>query len=162
LLETYSPDNVRVRAVEARNAELQRQMDELRVRPQGDDSKANGTKFAYPAASQLPALGLTYYALQRRVLTQEELWEALTKEYEAAKVQEAAELPEVRVLDPANVPQRKSGPNRRLIVIVGTMISCALACLCVFAVGIWEGMDPEDEPKKLLFEAFGKILHSRP
>ena len=70
--------------------------------------------------SELPALGLTYYDLDRKMRVEEALWEALTKQYEAAKVEEAAEIPTVHVLDVANIPERKSAPSRRSIVATGT------------------------------------------
>ena len=50
---------------------------------------------------------------------QEAVFETLTQEYEMAKVQEAKEIPSVKVLDPPNVPERKSFPPRTLIVLAG-------------------------------------------
>ena len=72
------------------------------------------------------------------MLVEEALWEALTKQYEAAKVQEAKEIPTVRVLDVANVPQRKSSPARSDIVIFGAMLSLFAACISVLAMSAWE------------------------
>ena len=40
-------------------------------------------------------LGLTYYDLERKMRVEEALWEALTRQYEAAKVEEAEEIPTV-------------------------------------------------------------------
>ena len=41
---------------------------------------------------------------------QEAVFETLTKQYELAKVEEARETPSVKVLDVADVPERKSYP----------------------------------------------------
>jgi hypothetical protein len=89
----------------------------------------------------------------------EALWEALTKQYETAKVEEAAETPTVRVLDTANVPERKSGPHRSMILMVGGLLSLLAACASVLALSIWEGMAPEDEPKKLICETAGAVMN---
>ena len=121
----------------------------------------NTSDSPYPTADQLPALGLTYYDLERKMRVDEALWEALTKQYESAKVEEAAEIPTVHVLDVANIPERKSGPSRRLIVELGALLSVALACLVVLMGMIWEGMDPEGDTKLLVRDAAGSALDSR-
>jgi capsule polysaccharide export protein KpsE/RkpR len=110
LRQSYSDDNVRVRAARARIAELERQIDKMMGSTAETRSAASNS--AYPSVSELPALGLTYSDLARKTRVEEVLWEALTKQYEAAKVQEAKEIPTVRVLDVADVPERKSSPIR--------------------------------------------------
>jgi len=161
LRQTYSEDNARVRAVEARNTELQRQIDEMDGRHQGSGSDGNANTSGYPSADQLPALGLTYYDLERKMRVDEALWEALTKQYETAKVEEAEQIPTVRVLDAANVPQRKSGPSRRLIMMIGALLSLLAAFISVLAGTFWEEMDPEEEPKKLIGEVIGALRFRR-
>ena len=150
LRQTYSQDNVKIRSAQARIAELQRQID--KVMGSTDDLTLDADDSAYPSVSELPALGLTYYDLERKMKVEEVLWEALTKQYEAARVQEAKEIPTVRVLDAANVPQRKSSPGRSLIVILGTILSLFAACILVLATSFWEEMDAQDERKELVTE----------
>ncbi len=161
LQQVYSESNSKVRALEAHNAELQRELDKMGGVSQGKSANADTNKSPYPSAEELPSLGLTYYDLERKVRIQEELWEALTKQYEAAKVQEAEEIPTVRVLDVADVPQRKSGPPRRLILEMGTLLSGLLACIVVLFGIIWEAMDAQDEPRKLITEAADALLDPR-
>ncbi len=161
LEQTYSADNSRVKALEARNAELEQQIDAL-----GGLSNAKGTApdasgSPYPSASQLPALGLTFYDLERKVRVDEAVWETLTKEYEIAKVEEAKQIPTVRVLDIGNVPERKSGPMRRLILMIGIALSFLAACLVVFAMNHWEGMDSASETKKLITDIAAAVLRLR-
>jgi phosphoenolpyruvate synthase/pyruvate phosphate dikinase len=91
---------------------------------------------------------------------QEALWEALTKQYEAARVQEAKEIPAVRVLDAANVPERKSPSARKIIVILGTAFSFLIACVVVFVTNVWEEMDPQNEGKVLVTEVWNGTLNS--
>jgi len=161
LRQVYSEDNSRVKAADARISELQRQIVAMGGGSGGDSSNAKGS--GYPSAGQLSALGVPYYDLERKMMVEEAIWEALTKQYEAAKVDEAKEIPTVRVLDVANVPQTKTGPIRSMIVIVGTLCSFVLACLVVLATKFWEQMDPDQEPKKLLSEIAGglKIIPKR-
>jgi len=159
LLQTYSEDNFRVRVARARVAELQRQIDKTMGSPQGLRLDANDS--AYPSVSELPALGVTYYDLDRKMGVEEELWETLTKQYEAAGVQEAEEIPTVRVLDVANVPQRKSSPVRRRIVIAGAILSLVAAFIAVLIISVWEEMDVEDEPKKLIIEIAGSMRNTQ-
>lgn len=161
LRQTYSEDNSKVKALEAHNSELQRQLDKMGGMSGGFVPAENTSDSLYPTADQLPALGLTYYDLERKMRVDEALWEALTKQYESAKVEEAAEIPTVHVLDVANTPERKSGPSRQLIVELGTMLSFASACLIVLMGMIWEGMDPEGDTKLLVRDAVGSALDSR-
>ena len=161
LRQRYSEDNTRVRAVEASNAELQRQIDKMGGVPQGGNSTPEATNSIYPSADQLPALGLRYYDFERKVQVDQALWETLTKEYEVARVQEAKEVPTARVLDPANVPERKSGPSRRLFLMIGAILSLAAACLAVLTLTAWEQMDPQEEPKKLIMEIIGGVASFR-
>jgi hypothetical protein len=94
------------------------------------------------------------------VLVEEALWAALTKQYEAAKVQEAKEIPTVRVLDAANVPQRKSSTSRRMIVILGALLSLFVAFIAVRTTSAWQELDAQDERKKLLTEIGQAALNS--
>ncbi len=152
LRQTYSEDNVRVRTASARVAELQKQMDKITGLSQKSGSSAYTSESDYPSLGALPALGLTYADLNRKVLVEEALWEALTKQYEAAKVQEAKEIPTVRVLDVANVPQRKSSPSVSKIVVLGAILSSFVVCISVLGISVWGNMDPQDERKKLVTE----------
>lgn len=160
LRQSYSATNVRVRAGAARVAELQSEMNKLTGSPaEGVDAESSNTD--YPSIRELPALGLTYADLDRRVHVNEALWEALTKQYELAKVQEAREIPSVRVLDSANVPQRKSFPMRISIVLLGGLLSFFTASIVVIAKSAWDQMDAQDERKKLVIEIVDATLNSQ-
>lgn len=154
LEQTYSKDNVRVLTARARLAALQQQMDKANG---GTNTTApSGNDPSYPSTEELPALGVTYSDLDRRLRMDEQVWEALTKQYEQSKVQEAKEIPTVRVLDPANLPQRKSGPARAVIVLFGAVLSFFAAVIAVNGIAFWEEMDPWDERKKFLKTFFGR------
>jgi uncharacterized protein involved in exopolysaccharide biosynthesis len=160
LRQTYSEDNSRVKALEAHNAELQKELDKMGGLNQGSGTNAAPGESPYITANELPALGVTYFDLERKVRVDEALWESLTKQYEAAKVEEAEEIPTVEVLDVANIPLRKSTPIRRFIVEIGAIVSFVLAGVVVFLGMIWEGMDPDGETKRLVADAEAVLMNS--
>jgi uncharacterized protein involved in exopolysaccharide biosynthesis len=90
-----------------------------------------------PSIRKLPLLGVTYADLYRRVTMQEAIYETLTKQYELAKVQEAKEIPPVKVLDEPDVPERKSSPHRLTIVLDGVLLSVFAGIAWIIARKLW-------------------------
>jgi len=125
--EIYSPNNVRVRTLQARITELRRKLSELRgLNSNPDDPSAGAGDFGVSIAT-LPALSVRYYDLYRRVKIQETVFEILTKEYELAKIEEAKELPTIKVLDQAKLPETKASPKRLIITLLGAIVAAILA-----------------------------------
>jgi hypothetical protein len=93
-------------------------------------------------------LGVTWADLYRQAKIQEVVLETLTKQYELAKVQEAKEIPTVKVLDVANIPDKKSFPPHLLIIFVGTMIAIAVVMVWILSSAMWNSADPRD-PRKM-------------
>jgi uncharacterized protein involved in exopolysaccharide biosynthesis len=157
LREIYADNNVRVRSVKARIEELQRQLEKVGGKPEADGN-ANASNqpsdALYPTIRKLPLLGVEYADLYRETKVQEAVYETLTKEYELTKVQEAKEIPTVKVLDPANIPERKSSPPRTAITFFGTCVGLVLASLWLFGREKWEQMDSRDPRKAFADEVF--------
>lgn len=155
LEEIYTPNNVRVRTVQARIVELRKQLEKLGgkgLSEATDLPKVGDT--VYPSIRKLPLLGVAYGDLYRRTRIQETVFETLTEEYELAKVQEAKEIPSVKVLDIASVPERKSFPPRRLIVLL-SMFLCFFGGACwILARSRWDDTSPESPGKVLAQEVF--------
>jgi uncharacterized protein involved in exopolysaccharide biosynthesis len=84
-----------------------------------------------PSVRELPVLGLTYNKLYRKVTMEETLYETLTKQYELAKVQEAEEIPQIKVLDAPDVPEHRSSSHRLAIILVGTWLSLLVGALWI-------------------------------
>lgn len=156
LRQAYSADNVRVRSLEARVAELQRQSGKI----SGFSTGGQVSSSQLPSLRNLPLLGLTYGELLRRSQTEEMLWATLTKQYEAAKVQEAREIPTVRLLDAADVPLRKSGPQRSRMLLGGALLSFIAGCIVVVWMDFWQALAPDDE-RKLIAEQIRARYFSR-
>jgi hypothetical protein len=111
----------------------------------------------YPSIRKLPLLGVTYADLFRRTKIQEAVLETLTKEYEMAKVQEVKEIPTVKVLDVAHVPDKKSFPPRTLLMFLGTAFSLAIATSWILGKARWDETDAADERKVFAQEVFSTL-----
>lgn len=143
LEQIYSTSNPRVRAAQANIDELRRQLNKLGGAGTGPGAPSSDDSL-YPSIRQLPLLGVTYYDLYRRIKIQEAVYEILTKQYELAKVQEAKEIPTVKVLDVPNYPERRASPPRIFIMCLGMLISLALGSAWILGQGMWDQTDPQD------------------
>ena len=163
LEEIYTPNNVRVRSVEARVSELRRQMEKLDgdSDPASPDAPPSG-RSAYPTIRELPLLGVPYADLLRRTKIEEAVYETLTQQYELAKVQEAKETPSVKVLDAASLPERKVFPPRLLIMVWGAMFGLAASALWVIGGTRWRQMESSSPGKMLAHEVFQSLNRVMP
>jgi uncharacterized protein involved in exopolysaccharide biosynthesis len=155
LRQIYTDNNPRTRTVKARIDELQRQLEKLGGKGESSTEVSSGAgESLYPSIRKLPLLGVTYADLYRRTRVQEAVFETLTKEYEMAKVQEAKEIPTVKVLDAPSVPDRKSFPPRLLIMFLGA--ACAFACATIWLLirTVWEQTNAGDARKVFAQEVF--------
>jgi uncharacterized protein involved in exopolysaccharide biosynthesis len=166
LRQIYSDNNVRVRSTQARISELRSQLAKLGGKydasaPDGTDNSATATD-SYPTLRQLPILGVPYADKYRHLRVEEAVFETLTKQFELAKVQEAKEIPSVKVLDAPDVPERKSWPPRTVIVIGGTLLTFSFAVLWILGERRWKQIDPHDPGLAFANEVFGTVRASIP
>ena len=161
LEQIYGPENSRVRAASARVAELRSKLRGMSGDTDGapDDATPKSGEL-YPSLEQLPLLGNTYYDLARRARIDEAVYEVLTKQYELAKVQEAKEIPSIKVLDEPVVPESKSWPPRLLFIVFGLLVSVVLACVWVLAEAGYESLDSHDPRRLLVNRLIGPMFHS--
>jgi capsule polysaccharide export protein KpsE/RkpR len=164
LEQIYTANNVRVRALKARVEELRSQLEKMGGNEVGNSttSSAQGTQSdqLYPSLRKLPLLGVRWFELYRENRIQETVYELLTQAYELAKIQEAKEIPTVKVLDPANWPEKKSSPHRALLVILGTFLAFTAAVVWVLGNAAWLHMDPRHPRKQLGQEILDKFVAS--
>ena len=164
LRQIYSDNNIRVRSTQARIAELRNQLQKMGgtsggTVPANDQSTTDN---AYPTLRQLPILGVPYADKFRQLKVDEAVYETLTKQFELAKVQEAKEIPSVKVLDQPDVPERKSFPPRTLIIIAGTVCSVLLGAAWLFGTARWRQIDPHDPGMRFAQEVFGTVRAGMP
>jgi uncharacterized protein involved in exopolysaccharide biosynthesis len=160
LKQMYTDDNVRVRSAQARVNELQKKLNELGGAGTGGDAKDDHA--LYPSIRQLPILGVTYADLYRQTKTQETVYALLTEQYEMARVQEAKEIPSVKVLDAAIVPTKKTFPPRTEIIILGALLGLALAMAWIAASAGWEATDESDSRKQFAMEVLTSVRATLP
>lgn len=160
LLQIYTPSNVRVRAARARIEELQRQLQKIGGTDASLASDATQTNEPYPSIRKLPLLGVQWADLYRSMKIQETVYELLNQQYELARIQEAKEIPTVNVIDPANLPEKKSWPPRLLLIALLTALSFAGTVVWIIGAARWEHVDPQD-PGKMFAESVWKTASDR-
>jgi tyrosine-protein kinase Etk/Wzc len=109
---------------------LQTQIDALR---QQLSSLQNNQKNMLPGDTQVPAgrvpkEGMEYVRKLREVRYHQTLFDLLSRQYEAARIDEAKSAPVIQVIDHAVPPDKKSGPPRMLITLVFGVVGFCLAC----------------------------------
>ena len=157
LQQIYTTGNVRVRSLRARVNELQSQLDRIAgtdasLASDGADSPPN----SYPSIRKLPLLGVEWAELYRKTKIEETVYELLNQQYELTRIQEAKEIPTIRVIDPANLPEKKSWPPRLLIIMVIT--ASALFATTIWIVGSdhWESIDLRSPGKVFAMHIWGR------
>jgi uncharacterized protein involved in exopolysaccharide biosynthesis len=162
LRQIFADSNVRVRETEARVDELKRQLLKLGGKAGSEGSSAPQDDALYPSIRQLPVLGVSYADLYRRMKVQEAVFETLTQQYELAKVEEAKETPSVKVLDPPDLPERKSFPPRLLIVCFATVLAFTFGVAWVLGHQAWEATGSTDVRKMFASQVLSDIRASMP
>jgi uncharacterized protein involved in exopolysaccharide biosynthesis len=173
----YGDTNVRLRAAEARAAELQHQLVKMSGtsaplpkdsdKNSADASAGNDSGELYPPLRQLPRLAVPYANLYRRVRVEETIYELLTQQYEVARIQEAKDVPVVSVIDMPGIPEKKSFPPRLLVALILTTFAAAVSAACVLFLHRWQRVSSND-PRKILARRIGdnvgatlRQLHNR-
>jgi len=87
----------------------------------GDTTRTTTGNVQVPVGN-LPEAGLRYVHKLRDVKYAEAMFELLAKQYEAARLDEAKTAAVIQVLDPAIEPDRKSSPQRSLLVVLAAVL----------------------------------------
>ena len=156
LEQIYADSNVRVRSLKARVNELRQQLQKIGGNPANPSSNEG---LIAPPIRKLPLLGVTYADLYRQNKIEETVFELLTQQYEMAKVQEAKEIPSVKVLDVPVVPTKKSFPPRLVFICIGTALGLAGTAAWLVYRKKWDEIDPND-PGRVLARDVGASLRA--
>lgn len=162
LRQIYGDDNIRVRQSQARIANLQRELVNMKGSPvsavaeledsASSDPAGKGNSELYPPLRQLPGLAVSYTDLYRRVKVQETVYELLTQQYEMARIAEAKDIPVVSVIDSPGLAEKKSFPPRLLLSLLLTFLSLAAASVFVLVRSHWTGLAASDPRKEIAVE----------
>jgi uncharacterized protein involved in exopolysaccharide biosynthesis len=145
LKQTYTEENIRVKSVQAHVNELERELAKINS---GRTPTIQDPTSPYPSVKNLPILGVKWADLYRQTKIRETVVELLTQQFEMARIQEAKEIPSVKVLDPASTPERRE-PSWKMVIALGTLLSALLACMGYFIKNFWDRWD-QDDPRRIL------------
>ncbi len=159
--QVYTDDNMRVRQAEARIGVLQSELNKLAgsstpVAPASPSSQQTAGEL-YPPLRQLPRLAVRYTDLYRRVKVEEAIFELLTQQYEMARLEEAKDVPVVRVIDAPGIPEKKSFPPRVILSAVLTLLAFAATSAFLLLRERWANVDNADPRKRLADAITGSI-----
>ena len=156
----YTPNNVRVRALQARISELRQQVQKMNGSEKRIASDADHAGADYPSLRTLPLLGVTYSDLYRRTKIEETVYETLTQQYELAKVEEAKETPSVKVLDSASVPERKVFPPRLVVTCLCMGMTFLASIAAITTHDKWQRIASSDPRKMFVLEVKDSVSAS--
>jgi len=113
---------------------VQAELDALRAQLRKARSSAQpGDDGPLISSSKLPETGLEYIRRLRDLKYNEFLYELLSKQYEAARIDESKAAPALQIVDAAVPPDKKSGPHRTLITGFGGIGAALLGCVIAYA-----------------------------
>jgi capsule polysaccharide export protein KpsE/RkpR len=156
LEQIYTPANIRVRSARARVEELRKQLQKLDGAPAATQAESDAGEL-YPSIRQLPLLGVEWADLYRRVKVEETVFDLLTQRFELARLQEAKEVATINLIDYANLPERKSGPHRVLIMLAMAFLSSMAAMVWIIGSARIKQLDRDDPRRLIYFSLAGKI-----
>ncbi len=93
-----------------------------------------GTGFSDIALKDVPKAGLDYIRAQRELQFQQAFFDLLLRQYEAAKLDEARDAAVIQVVETATAPDRRSSPQRLMILALSAFIGLFLGCLAAFVL----------------------------
>lgn len=97
---------------------------------------------------EVPKVGTEYLRRLRDLKFNEALYELLSKQYEAAKIDEAREAVVIQVIDKAIPPEKKIKPKKKSMIIIGTLMGLFFAVLAAFFIEYLENSTKDPENKK--------------
>ncbi len=88
----------------------------------------------------VPQLGRQFADLYREITIQGSLIEFLYPQYESAKIQEQKDTGTIQVIDPAKLPERKTRPVRKFIVLFACLASIIVTLALILFVEYWRDL----------------------
>jgi tyrosine-protein kinase Etk/Wzc len=143
-------DNPDVVTAEQQLAALKAQLAKLA----GTDQDS-GSDFIVPKG-KVPEAGMEYLRRLRDVKYYETISELIAKQFEIAKLDEARQGSIIQVVDVAVTPDKRSFPNRTLIVLVTTLLAFCLMCFWVVVRSMWNDVKQQPHIRSRLQVLSGK------
>ena len=141
LLKSISgEENPDLKRVEAQIAALKDKLTEL----EEGKGEGFGAGFSIPL-SQLPKKSVEYARLLRDMEVKNKLYAFLVEQYESAKILESKDTPTLQVIVKPEVPEMRSWPKRKILVLEGILLSFVISVL--FAA-LFEFIEKDLDSKK--------------
>ncbi len=109
--------------------EIKRLQEQLQKLENGSSKRSPGS--VQTPTAKVPELALEYIRKQREVKYHETLFQLLARQYESARLDESREAPLLQVVDKAVVPDKKSGPHRMLLTLMGMVLGFLAGALWI-------------------------------
>ena len=91
----------------------------------------------------VPAAGLEYLRAAHELAYRQALFDMLMKQYDAARLDEAKDAAIIQVVEPAIEPDRRSSPQRALILLLSLFVGLFAGCVLAF-LGWWRDIVQSD------------------
>jgi uncharacterized protein involved in exopolysaccharide biosynthesis len=147
--QIYNPEALKV--PRARLAELERRLASIQGAHKAP-SEEPILEGGLPSIHNLPKLGAAFVDYARRVKLLEEVQGYLTQKLEISKIDEVKQLPAFRVMDPAEIPERRMWPKRTQIVLALMVFGLVAGSLFAFGQAAWNSTSSDHPLKALLLD----------
>jgi uncharacterized protein involved in exopolysaccharide biosynthesis len=144
-MRTFATDqNPDMNVLQQEIAALKRELAKLQ-----DDQQHLAPGDTQVPAGRVPEEGLEYARRLREVKYHETLVDLLSRQFEAARIDEAKSAPIIQVIDRAVPPDKKSGPHRMLVTLGAAFAGLLIACFWSYLADIYRKVldDPRNAVK---------------
>jgi len=113
------------------------------------ESKSGASYDPLMPTGRMPSVGTDYIRRLRDLKFNETLYELLTKQYEAAKIDEARGAAVIQVIDRAIPPEKRERPKRTVMLVVAGAVSFLLSIVTVLLLDYRERIsaDPDNRQR---------------
>lgn len=133
--------------------EVLSQLEKLKLNHEQEDEDL--LRAYIPTLEEVPELALQMLRLKREVEIETAVYTMLLKEYEKSRIEEARDTPTLQVLDRASVPNQRSRPRRKALVVIGALVGLAWSAFLSLLVVTWR----ENKDRSRVFtEVFNPII----
>jgi tyrosine-protein kinase Etk/Wzc len=121
-LRSYSTDrNPEVELAERELSSMQTEVAQM-------EQKRRSTGFTDLGLGDVPGAGMDYLQAEHELKYKQTVFDLLVKQYDMARLDEAKDAVIIQVVETAIPPDRRSSPQRRLIVTLFTVVGLLAAC----------------------------------
>jgi tyrosine-protein kinase Etk/Wzc len=142
------------------NSELRALRSELSRMESSGSSQAGSSPVDLPVG-RIPAAAIDFVRAKRELKLQETLLEAMVRQYEVARMDEAKDGPALQQIDPAHPAEKKSKPARTIIVISATLGGFLLGCFWVLIRRYLRQARDQDVESAAQWQAFNRAWRLR-